>query len=99
LKGNLDKELCERAGGMLIFGHCYEAICETCHGYGDWRGLSRSHIVPKSRGGKDSLINILVECYPDHELYEKHPERRPACQQSRVKAAMEEAGLAMSHHL
>ncbi|MCJ7630885.1 hypothetical protein MUP77_00575, partial [Candidatus Bathyarchaeota archaeon] len=89
----LDKELCEHAGGQWSDGRCQGALCFTCYGWGDWRGLSRSHIVPKSRGGKDSLINIVLECYLDHEKYEKHPERRPLCQQSQVKEAMEEAGL------
>ena len=47
----------------------------------DWRGISLSHIIPLSRGGKTELKNLLLECYPCHELYEKHPENRPLWQQ------------------
>lgn len=91
-----DKELCERAGGQWSDGRCHGAVCETCHGPGDWRGLSRSHIIPKGRGGRDTLENILVECYICHELYEKKPERRPLCQQEMVKIAAEQAKSALS---
>jgi len=51
--------------------------CMTCQDkYRDWRGISLSHIIPLSRGGKTERNNVLLECYPCHELYEKHPERR-----------------------
>jgi len=63
----IDKILCERAGGIWVDNRCNDALCETCHGLGDWRGLSRSHIIPKSRGGKDTTENVLIECYPCHE--------------------------------
>jgi len=72
----LDLELCVRAGGEWLDGRCLGALCETCGSAGDWRGLSRSHVIPKGRGGKDSFWNILIECYPCHEKNEKHPERR-----------------------
>ena len=72
----LDKALCIRAGGEWIEGKCVSALCETCGSTGDFRGLSRSHIISKGRQGKNTLENILIECYPCHELYEKHPERR-----------------------
>jgi len=62
----IDKALCERAGGVWDGKHCECALCETCGGAGDWRGLSRSHIIPKSRGGKDTPENVLIECYPCH---------------------------------
>lgn len=75
-KAKLDRDLCERADGQWLEGRCIGALCETCGGAGDWRRLSRSHIIPKSRGGKDTMENLLVECYPCHERYEKHPERR-----------------------
>ena len=55
--------------------------CMTCGKSPDWRGISLSHIIPLSRGGKTELNNLLLECYPDHELYEKHPENRPLWQQ------------------
>jgi|SRR3990167_2342364 len=41
-----------------------------------WRGISLSHIIPLSRGGKTCKGNCLLECYVCHEIYEKHPERR-----------------------
>jgi len=56
--------------------------CMSCNNkYRDWRGLSLSHIIPLSRGGKTTRENCILECYPDHELYEKHPENRPLWQQ------------------
>ena len=56
--------------------------CMTCKDeHRDWRGISLSHIIPLSRGGKTELKNLLLECYPCHELYEKHPENRPLWQQ------------------
>jgi len=56
--------------------------CITCKDkYRDWRGISLSHIIPLSRGGITSKKNCILECYPDHELYEKHPENRPLWQQ------------------
>ena len=52
--------------------------CMTCKDrQRDWRGISLSHKIPLSRGGETSKENCLLECYPCHELYEKHPERRP----------------------
>lgn len=63
----LDQALCERAGGIWTEGRrCQGAFCETCGGSGDWRGLSRSHIISKGRGGKDTLENIKIECYRCH---------------------------------
>lgn len=56
--------------------------CMTCGDkYRDWRGISLSHIIPLSRGGKTDKKNCILECYPDHILYEKHPEDRPLWQQ------------------
>ena len=55
----------------LFFEVCGNT-CMTCKGRNtDWRGLSLSHIIPLSGGGKTTLDNILWECYPDHERYEK----------------------------
>jgi len=54
----------------------YGKKCQTCGSKGDWRGISLSHIVPLSRGGKTERSNIILECYPDHERYEKKPELR-----------------------
>jgi len=55
----------------------YGEHCMTCRNkYRDWRGISLSHVIPLSRGGKTSRSNCLLECYPCHEVYEKHPERR-----------------------
>ena len=50
--------------------------CMTCGSSGDWRGISLSHKIPLSRGGKTNRENCLLECYPCHEKYEKHPELR-----------------------
>jgi 5-methylcytosine-specific restriction endonuclease McrA len=51
--------------------------CMTCGDKKrDWRGISLSHIIPLSRGGKTTRKNCLLECYICHELYEKHPEKR-----------------------
>jgi len=51
--------------------------CMTCQDkYRDWRGISLSHIIPLSRGGKTERGNVLLECYICHTKYEKHPELR-----------------------
>jgi hypothetical protein len=51
--------------------------CMTCHDVNrDFRGLSLSHVVPLSRGGLTVKSNCVVECYPDHEYFEKQPEKR-----------------------
>lgn len=56
--------------------------CMTCKDKNrDWRGISLSHIIPLGRGGKTDKSNCILECYPDHDLYEKHPENRPLWQQ------------------
>ena len=56
--------------------------CMTCKDKNrDWRGISLSHIIPLSRGGETSRGNCILECYPDHILYEKHPDNRPLWQQ------------------
>ena len=60
----------------------YGEHCMTCGDkYRDFRGISLSHIVPLSRGGETSKKNCILECYPDHDLYEKRPENRPLWQQ------------------
>ena len=56
----------------------YGEHCMTCGDRRrDWRGISLSHIIPLSRGGKTTRGNTLLECYPCHEDYEKRPELRP----------------------
>ena len=51
--------------------------CMTCKGKNrDWRGISLSHIIPLSRGGKTNKENCILECFPCHETFEKHPELR-----------------------
>lgn len=63
--------------------------CMTCKDeHRDWRGISLIHIIPLSRGGVTSRKNCILECYPDHELYEKHPENRPLWQQ--IQAGLRE---------
>ena len=59
----------------------YGNKCMTCGKSPDWRGISLSHIIPLSRGGKTDKKNCILECYPDHILYEKRPENRPLWQQ------------------
>lgn len=51
--------------------------CMTCGDlYRDWRGITLSHKIPLSRGGKTTRENCLLECGYCHDKYEKHPERR-----------------------
>ena len=51
--------------------------CMTCKDKDrDWREISLSHIIPVSRGGKTNKKNCILECYPCHETFEKHPELR-----------------------
>ena len=59
---------------QLISEHGNE--CMTCKQAPDWRGISLSHIIPLSRGGKTSRENCLIECLVCHERYEKKPELR-----------------------
>ena len=57
----------------------YGETCMTCMDMNrDWRGITLSHIIPLSRGGKTEIGNVLLECYPDHEKFEKKPELREA---------------------
>ena len=62
----LEKRRVLKAQLMEEFG-----LCQTCGTTGDWRGLSLSHIVALSRGGKTSRENVELLCYPCHELVEK----------------------------
>ena len=51
--------------------------CKTCGDrYRDFRGISLSHIIPLSRGGKTTRENCLLECGVCHDRYEKRPELR-----------------------
>ena len=73
----LDKLLCERAGGTWVEGkRCEGHLCETCGSNGGGWDLERSHIIAKSRLGKDTEENILIECRVCHERFEKKPEAR-----------------------
>lgn len=51
-------------------------VCMTCGGTGDIRGLSLSHIIALSRGGKTHRYNCIIEDYICHDKYEKKPELR-----------------------
>lgn len=67
LRAKIKRELIEEFGNK----------CMTCGDkYRDWRGISLSHIIPLSRGGKTSKKNCLIECYVCHEKFEKRPELR-----------------------
>ncbi len=67
LRRKLKKELLEEQE----YPHCV-----TCAGTGFPLGLTLSHIIALSRGGKTSKTNCLIECITCHQKYEKHPERR-----------------------
>ena len=55
----------------------YGERCMTCKDKNrDWRGITLSHIVPLSRGGKTTRANCLLECFTCHDKYEKKPELR-----------------------
>ena len=72
LRVKIKKELLEEQ--VAERGYTY---CQTCNNLNlDFRGLSLSHIIALSRGGKTTRENCLIECYPCHEKYEKRPELR-----------------------
>ena len=66
LRAKLKRELIEESNGR----------CQTCGSTGDFRGISLSHIIALSRGGRTERKNCLAECLPDHTRYEKKPELR-----------------------
>ncbi len=75
-------ELKKRQGLKALLIKEFGEHCQTCNDkHRDWRGISLSHIIPLSRGGQTTKSNCILECYPDHELYEKKPETRPLGQQ------------------
>ena len=43
-------------------------LCMTCGGTGFPFGLTLSHIIPLSRGGKTTRKNCLIECISCHNL-------------------------------
>ena len=43
-----------------------DGTCMTCKSLPDWRGLSLSHIIPLSQGGKTDTKNCILECYKCH---------------------------------
>jgi len=61
LRSKLKGELMDETGGL----------CQTCGTTGDWRGLSLSHTIALSRGGKTERGNVRLLCYPCHEKGEK----------------------------
>ena len=67
-EAKLDKDLCERAGGRWEDDHCHGGFCEICGENPDWRGLSRSHLTPRSQGGLTTLENVAMSCYTCHSL-------------------------------
>ena len=66
LRARIKRELIEEFGNK----------CMVCGSAGDWRGISLSHIIPLSRGGKTERANVELLCYPCHEKFEKRPELR-----------------------
>ncbi len=72
-----ERELIRRGKLRMELADKYGEHCMTCKDENrDWRGISLSHIIPLSRGGKTTKRNCLLECYPCHEKYEKRPELR-----------------------
>ncbi len=66
----------------------YGEHCMSCLDLNrDWRGITLSHIIPLSRGGKTEIGNVLLECYPDHEKFEKKPELREVKNEIQKKAS------------
>ena len=53
------------------------AVCMTCGAYPTFPPISLSHIVALGRGGKTERANVVLECNPCHQKYEKKPETRP----------------------
>ena len=85
ISDNMAIEITKRQELKRLLIEKYGGHCMTCNDVNrDWRGISLSHIVPLSRGGQTTEANTLLECYPDHELYEKHPENRPLWQQQKA---------------
>ena len=71
------KELALRAKVKMQLIIMHGEKCMTCGDKNrDWRGITLSHKIPLSRGGKTDIHNCILECYPDHEKYEKKPEQR-----------------------
>ena len=80
------KELAVRAALKRELLEECDHSCMTCNNLRlDFRGLSLSHVVALGSGGKTTRENCLIECYPDHESFEKHHERRPEWQKVKFK--------------
>jgi 5-methylcytosine-specific restriction endonuclease McrA len=72
------RELTKRSKLKMEYIQEYGEVCMTCKNTKrDWRGLTLSHTIPLSRGGRTCRANCLLECFVCHELYEKQPEKRP----------------------
>ena len=75
LKQEKELALRRKLKGQLIV--VYGEHCMTCKDKNrDWRGITLSHIIALSRGGKTNFENCILECFPCHEKYEKKPELR-----------------------
>ena len=72
LRSKLKKELLEEQ--LQDKGFVYCVTCNNLHL--DFRGLSLSHIVALSRGGKTERGNLEILCGKCHTHYEKKPELR-----------------------
>ena len=66
LRGRLKKQLLKECNNL----------CMNCGGTGFPFGLTLSHIVALSRGGKTERGNLEILCLDCHNKFEKHPERR-----------------------
>ena len=48
---------------LKAVGYIY---CSTCGRRPDWRGITLSHIIALSRGGKTEPSNVILECFSCH---------------------------------
>jgi 5-methylcytosine-specific restriction endonuclease McrA len=61
------KELAKRSKLKREYIQEYGEVCMTCkNAKSDWRGLTLSHVVPLSRGGRTCRANCLLECFVCH---------------------------------
>jgi len=73
------KELKLRAKIKAQLIETYGNHCMTCKDkYRDFRGISLSHKIALSQGGKTDMKNCILECYVCHDKYEKKNYLRPS---------------------
>jgi 5-methylcytosine-specific restriction endonuclease McrA len=60
------KELQKEAELRQILLIKQRGLCAECGSKPDWRGLSLSHTIPKSQGGRTTLANCQLLCGKCH---------------------------------